>query len=184
MVGDILEANGNRVYIRSQEGDYISTREHFIFSENAHVCLISGMPVVFDVGQSSKGRVRAENVRIVDWLYPSPHQVELTVINYSNDFGTASMACGCHVKLCRDQFLADFKYVDDPNVVKMGAKLVADIRPYTINGLPKLKGMNIDILGFDQFKDSVEPPPQTPQQKTQRTLKQIIADEHAAKSKS
>jgi hypothetical protein len=150
MDGVILEANGNRVYIRSKDdNDYISSREHFVFDpKRGHGCLISGMPVIFDVGQSRSGRVRAENIKIVDWLYPSATQAELVVVNYGNCMGTASMACGCHVSLYRNQFVTDPQYVDDPAIMCTGARLVADIKPYISRGseVIRLKAVNIEIL--------------------------------------
>jgi hypothetical protein len=183
MVGEILETDGRRAYIRStDDNDYISSSEHFKFGDSGHTCLIEGMSVEFDVGQSAKGRIRAENIRIVDWPYISNHQAELVAINFSSGIGTASTACGCHVRIHADRFLTDAQYVNS-EVVKTGMHLIADLQTYSVNGMTKLKAFNIEILGWDEHI-AKEPALPTPQQQTPRTLKQIIVDEREAKSKS
>jgi hypothetical protein len=153
--GQIVEVNGRRAYIRSDEGDYIGSREHFIFdSKYGHSCLVEGMPVIFDIVQNissdarTKGRVRADKIKIVNWLYPSFLQAELSVINWGRAGGAAEMACGCHVSLYREQFLTADEYVDDPTILHTGAKLAADvvIREQRPDGVFLLKATNIEIL--------------------------------------
>lgn len=166
--GTIVEVNGRRAYIQSDEGDYIGSQEHFIFDpQYGHSCLIVGMPVVFDVvenGADSKtrGRRRASNVRIVDWLYPSLRQAELVIINWSSRGGTASMACGCHVSLYPNQFRSDPQYVDDPAVMQTGRHLVADVVKLRVrqDGIIILKATNTEILGWEDWEAAYERPVQ------------------------
>jgi hypothetical protein len=160
MEGTIIETDGRRVYIRSEDdNDYISSKEHFEFNlKYGHACLIVGMPVNFDVGKSSTGRIRAENIRIVDWQYPSLSQIELTVVNYGNGIGTARLCCGCHCKFYRDGFLTADEYVDNPAVLCTGTRLVANVHTYKTSGdqQTRLIARQIEILGWDEWKESEE----------------------------
>ena len=148
MEGYIAFSNRSRAIIRCQEGDFFGGRRCFTFDpQYGHTCMVVGMPVTFDVGKDLQGRMRAENIRIVEWLYPSPLQTELIVINWGPGGGTGELACGCHASLYRDQFLTDDQYIDDPAILCNGTKLVADIVKRLRNdGQTAFKATNIEIL--------------------------------------